>query len=121
MFSKRSILDFQSVIREKLEILCDKIAKYAEGDEEQILCLNYAWSAWAGDLITEYAFGFCYNHLESPGFQESFHEAYMETTAFGHVAVQFPWVHAVRVLCYTISLLSLHDCSYIKPVMFLRD
>jgi hypothetical protein len=103
MFSKRSILDFQPVIREKLEILCDKIAKYAEGDGEQILCMNYAWSAWAGDLITEYAFGFCYNHLESPGFQESFHEAYMEMTGFGHVAVQFPWVHPVRILCYTMS------------------
>jgi len=103
MFSKRSILDFQPVIREKLEILCDKIAKYGEGDGEQILCLNYAWSAWAGDLITEYAFGFCYNHLESPGFQESFHEAYMEMTGFGHVAVQFPWVHPVRILCYTMS------------------
>jgi len=102
MFSKRSIVDFQPVIREKLEILCDKIAKYAEGDGKQILCLNYAWSAWAGDLITQYAFGFCYNHLESPGFKESFHEAYMELSGFGHVAIQFPWVHPVSDLCGTI-------------------
>jgi hypothetical protein len=57
-FSKRSIVDFQPVICEKLESLCDKIAKYAEGNGEQVLCLNYAWSAWAGDLITEDAFGF---------------------------------------------------------------
>lgn len=117
MFSKRSIVDFQPVIREKLEILCDKIAKYAEGGREQVLCLNYALSAWAGDLITEYAFGFCYNHLESPGFQESFHEAYVEMTGFGHGAVQFPWVRPVRALCCTVSLTPLHDRPYIKPVM----
>lgn len=114
MFSKRSIINFQPTIRAKLEILCEKIAQYAEGD--RLLNLNYAWSAWAGDIITEYSFGFCYNHLEEPDFIETFHEAYMAMMGFGHVAVQFPWVHLVSTLhhieVWTLSQEGCFDVDY---------
>jgi hypothetical protein len=97
MFSKRSIVSFQSVIRNKLSILAQKIAEYKgnNSDDGKILNITKAWSALAGDIICEYAFAMCYNHLESPGFNHSFHEAYIGTTKFGHVVVQFPWVHTV--------------------------
>jgi cytochrome P450 len=95
MFSKRSLLAFQPVVRNKLEILCDKIAQCAEGNGDKVLNLSYAWSAWTGDLICEYSFGFCYNHLESPDFKVSFHEPFIATTGMGHFAVQFPWLHPV--------------------------
>ncbi len=38
----------------------------------------------AGDVICEYAFGFSYNHLESPDFEESFHDAFLAVTKFGN-------------------------------------
>lgn len=92
-FSKRNIGEFQSVIREKVELLCKNIAKCKSNGKE--FRLNIAFSAFAGDVITQYALGMCYDHLDSPGFTESFHEAFMAVSEFGHVALQFPWVHPV--------------------------
>ena len=86
-------MDFQPVIREKVRILCKKFAQYK--DESRILTLNNAFSAFAGDIICEYSFGFCYHHLESPNFEESFHDAFMAVSEFGHVALQFPWITPV--------------------------
>jgi hypothetical protein len=93
LFSKRSILSFQPVIRDKVEILCKTIAQYK--DNGRVLAVNKAFSAFAGDVICEYAFGFCYSHLESPDFEESFHDAFMAMSEFSHVAIQFPWVTPV--------------------------
>lgn len=59
------------------------------------MVLSEAFPAFAGDVITEYAFGICYNHLDSPDFSDSFHAAFMAVGEFGHVAVQFPWFHPV--------------------------
>jgi hypothetical protein len=104
MFSKRNMINFQPVIRDKLDILCRKIAQYKDDGDKRVLNITKAWSALAGDIITEYAFGVCYNHLESPGFNDSFHEAYIALTEFGHVAVQFPWLHPVSLfMAYKLS------------------
>lgn len=82
-FSKRNIGDFQSVICEKVELLCKNIAKCKSNGKE--FRLNIAFSAFVGDVITQYALGMCYDHLDSPGFTESFHEAFMAVSEFGHV------------------------------------
>jgi cytochrome P450 len=93
MFSKRSIAKFEPVIREKLELMCKAISDYNETGET--LVLSDAFNAYAGDIITQYCFGFSYNHLESPGFKENFHRAFMAVSAFGHLALQFPIMHPV--------------------------
>ena len=93
VFSKRSILSFQPTIRAKIDTLCDHVAEFHESGE--VLKINNAFSALAGDVICEYSFGFCYNHLDSPGFEESFHDAFMAVSEFGHTALQFPWVTPV--------------------------
>ena len=90
LFSKRSIVKFQPVILEKVRVLCAKIAHYKENG--QVLPIKDAFSAFAGDIICQYCFGFCYDHLESPNFKESFHEAFMAVSAFGHTSLQFPWI-----------------------------
>lgn len=90
LFSKRSIVNFQPIIREKLQILCGKFAQYTE--DGRILPIGEAFSAFAGDIITQYSFGFCYNHLESPNFSESFHEAFLAVSAFSATSLQFPWI-----------------------------
>lgn len=95
-FSKRRILSFQPVIRDKVEILCKHIAEYK--DNGKAFPINKAFSAFASDVICEYAFGFCYHHLDSPDFKESFHKAYMGASEFGHITVQFPWVTPVSFL-----------------------
>jgi hypothetical protein len=93
MFSKRAIVNFQPVIREKLELLCKYIAKYK--DTSSVFNVLDAYAAFAGDVITEYAFGIGYNHLGLPDFHGSFHDAYMAMSEFSHVAVMFPWIHTV--------------------------
>ena len=92
-FSRRSILNFQPVIREKAELLCKQIARYK--DTGAPLVVNEAFPAFSGDIMTEYAFGVCYNHIESPDFSESFHSAYMAVAVLGHAAIQFPLLHSV--------------------------
>lgn len=90
MFSKRAIVNFQPVIRQKLEILCRNMAKYKATD--RVFNILDAYGAFAGDVITEYAFGMSYNHLELPDFHGSFHDAYIAMAEFGHIAVMFPWM-----------------------------
>lgn len=81
------------MIREKVELLCKKVAEYKDNGAPVVM--SEAFPAFAGDIITEYSFGLCYNHLDSPGFSDSFHAAFMAVGEFGHVAVQFPWFHPV--------------------------
>ncbi|KAJ9638412.1 hypothetical protein H2199_007100 [Coniosporium tulheliwenetii] len=86
-------MSFQPVIRKKVNLVCGQLSRCM--DRSEVLDLVNVWSAFAGDVITEYAFGFCYNHLESPGCKENFHAAFMAVSEFGHVALQFPWIHPV--------------------------
>ena len=90
-FSKKRIMDFQPVIRRKIDILCGKIREHAETGS--VFALNRAWTAFAGDIITEYVFGASYEHLESPDFQETFHEPFMAASEAGHLTLQFKWMH----------------------------
>ena len=94
LFSKRSIISFQPMIREKLEILCGNIAKF--GQDGKVVDMKKAWSAFAGDVVCQYAFGYSYNHLESQDFNEGFHDAFMAVSEFGLLAMQMPWVDQVR-------------------------
>lgn len=73
--------------------MCQKFAQYK--DNGHILTISNAFSAFTGDIICQYSFGFCYNHLESPNFEENFHDAFMAVAEFGHIALQFPWVTPV--------------------------
>jgi len=98
MFSKRSIAKFEPMIQEKVELLCKGIAAFQKTGE--VLTISDAFSAFAGDVISEYSFGFCYNHLQSPGFRENFHEAFMALSALGHFAMQFPIIHPVSEVSF---------------------
>ncbi|EXJ53332.1 uncharacterized protein A1O5_13425 [Cladophialophora psammophila CBS 110553] len=91
LFSKKRIADFQPVIREKLDILCTKIDGYVASGRPW--AINRALTAFSGDVITTYVFSESYQHLESPDFNETFHEPFMATSEVGHVALQFKWLY----------------------------
>jgi hypothetical protein len=78
------------MVQEKIEYICHKIAGYKERD--QVLTLSNVWDAYSGDVITEYAFGFSYENLKSDDFQDTFHDAFLAVSAFGHTSLQFPWL-----------------------------
>jgi len=73
--------------------MCKCMSNFKETGEA--LVLSNVFNAYAGDVITKYCFGFCYKHLESPGFRENFHRAFMAVSAFGHLALQFPMMHPI--------------------------
>jgi hypothetical protein len=105
MFSKRNIVNFQPVIRGQINILCQKLSQYKESG--RVLSLDNAWSALMADIITPYAFGQSYHHLEIPDFSASFHEAYMAMTEFSHIAEHFGLLIAVSSALLEVRLLRL--------------
>jgi hypothetical protein len=111
LFSKRSIVNFQPVIREKIEILCENIARFGEGGK--VVDMKKAWSAFAGDVVCQYAFGYTYNHLQSKNFDEGFHDAFMAASEFGLMAMQLPWLDRVSQL--------LHFCCFIFQGLLYTD
>ena len=92
-FSKKAISKFEPFIRQSVSELCGRIAKYK--DEDKPVPMHKVWDAYATDMITQYSFGFNYGHMESDGFNKSFHDAFMAVSEFGHIALQMPWITPV--------------------------
>lgn len=92
MFSVKKIEDFQPIIREKVEKLCQKITQYQDG---QVLPLSRALMALTTDIITEYAFAKSYDQLDSPELQDTLHEALVAVYVTGHFALHFPIVFPI--------------------------
>jgi hypothetical protein len=93
MFSVRKIEEFQPVIKEKVEKLCQKIGLYVQ--DGQVLPLSRAWMALTTDVITEYSFAKSYDQLDSPNFQETLHEALVAIYTTGQFALHFPIVFPI--------------------------
>ncbi|KAH6661569.1 cytochrome P450, partial [Halenospora varia] len=92
MFSVKKIEDFQPIIRDKVEKLCQKIALYQDG---QVLPLSRAMVALTTDVITEYSFAKSYDQLDSLDFQDTLHEALVAIYVTGHFALHFPIVFPI--------------------------
>ncbi len=69
MFSRKAIFNFepvvqkklQIVVQKKLQILCRGLKKFCESGS--VCKLTGAFSAFAGDVVTNYCFGYDYDHL----------------------------------------------------------
>ncbi|KAF2162127.1 hypothetical protein M409DRAFT_69340 [Zasmidium cellare ATCC 36951] len=93
MFSRKAILGFESAVQNKMDIMTNGLKRFHETGA--VCKISEAYSAFAGDVVTQYSFGFDYDHLSLEGFTDSFHDAFMAVSAFGHVALQFPWMHGL--------------------------
>ena len=51
-FSRRSILNFENVVQEKVQLLCDGIAKCKESGE--VVTISDGFAAFSGDVVTQY-------------------------------------------------------------------
>ncbi|KAI9714885.1 MAG: hypothetical protein M1820_000174 [Bogoriella megaspora] len=89
-FSRRSVVGFQPLIREKVELLCSQLAKYREGSES--VNLIDAFATFSCDVITDYCFGFCNEQLRSPDFKDNLHTPFYALTEFGQLVAHFPWL-----------------------------
>lgn len=94
-FSRRAILEQEELVQQKVQILCDGFDQHRK--QGSVFRVTNTFAAFAGDVISQYSFGFSYHQTEryENGWEENFHDAYISLGAFGHVAVQFPWVNPV--------------------------
>jgi hypothetical protein len=90
-FSKRQVLLLWPLVVEKCEKLCQKIdEKYT--DTGKILELSRAYSCFSIDVITEYAFGRCYNDLDNPDLDSPMRVVIHGQTAKVHIVTHLPWL-----------------------------
>ncbi|KAI7715746.1 hypothetical protein KC353_g5858, partial [Hortaea werneckii] len=94
-FSRRAIIDQQSLVQEKCSIMLEVMTKLK--DIGTVFKITDAFAAFAGDVISQYSFGFSYGQVRDyeTGWAKNFHDAYLSLGAFGHVAVQYPWVNTL--------------------------
>ncbi|KAI7261135.1 hypothetical protein KC345_g9882 [Hortaea werneckii] len=92
-FSRRAIIDQQSLVQEKCNVLLEGMTKLK--DIGTVLKVTDAFAGFAGDVISKYSFGFSYRQVNNyeTGWSQNFHDAYLSLGAFGHVAVQYPRVN----------------------------
>jgi hypothetical protein len=88
LFSRRSVLNFESVVQDKAKDLCDGIAKCKDSGE--IVTISDGFAAFSGDVVVQYAFGFNYDHLRSEGFHENLEPGFMAASETGHLVNQYP-------------------------------
>jgi cytochrome P450 len=89
-FSRRSIGQCEPLADQLLSSIYEKFIGYKERD--QVLNIGEVWTAFSGDIITEYSFGFSYEQVESDDFKDTFQDAYMAAAELGCIALQFPWI-----------------------------
>ncbi|KAF2094144.1 putative benzoate 4-monooxygenase cytochrome P450 [Rhizodiscina lignyota] len=116
MFSDKRISEFQSVIRAKVDTLCEKIGEYQK--DGRILEFNSAWMALTTDIITEYAFARSYGQLEVPDFKDTLHEALIAIYTVGHFALHFPMVFPILDMLPDWFVLKVQPV--LQPVVGLR-
>ncbi|KAI6821857.1 hypothetical protein KC340_g12656 [Hortaea werneckii] len=94
-FSRRAIIDQQSLVQEKCNVMLEGMTKVK--DIGTVFKVTDAFAAFAGDVISQYSFGFSYGQVSEyeTGWAKNFHDAYLSLGAFGHVAVQYPWVNTL--------------------------
>jgi cytochrome P450 len=66
-FAKRSVFRLEPRIQDKVDRLCARLSEFA--DSSQVVRLDVAYMALTMDVITEYAYGTCYNYLSEPDFK----------------------------------------------------
>ena len=89
-FSKRQVLLLWPLIVEKCEKLCQKIDE-TYTDTGKFLELSRAYSCFSIDVITEYAFGRCYNDLNNPDLDSPMRNVIHAQTSKVHIVTHMPW------------------------------
>jgi cytochrome P450 len=89
-FSQQAIRRFDPVIRKKLSILVSRLEEYER--TEQPVDLEAAFTALTTDIISEYAFGISYGHLEADSFNPDWLKLLMGASENSHLEKQMPWL-----------------------------
>lgn len=94
-FSRRAVLDLEDIVQAKAKKLCDWVARdlaveTRPGGERASVNLRAGTRAMAIDVLTEYAFNDCWNHLDKPDFASWWSDAVRGTGIMWMTFQQFP-------------------------------
>ncbi|KUJ12574.1 cytochrome P450 [Mollisia scopiformis] len=88
-FSKKKIIEFESIIQSNAKKLCDLVArKFEEGEE---MDLHHGYRAVSVDVITDIAFNQCYNLLDRKDIGEEFFTLFEKMGSTMWVFQQWPF------------------------------
>ena len=89
-FSQTMVSQSQDLIRNKVEILCSRIAAFR--GTKQPIDLALAFRCLTTDVVTQYALSKSYGLLDTPGFSPAWFKAVLESGEFALVGKHFPWL-----------------------------
>ncbi|KEF50879.1 uncharacterized protein A1O9_13069, partial [Exophiala aquamarina CBS 119918] len=95
-FSKRSVSNLESVITGLAERLCLRLSSYSGTGLPVVL--NDAFSCFATDVITEYAFARSYDFLQNPNFLPNLRLSLQGLMVSVHYVKHFPWILGIMDL-----------------------
>ena len=84
-------MGIEPLVHRNVSLLIERLSEYKETGRS--VDMVQAYSAFAGDVVTQYAFGMSQDWLKTDDFKGSLHSAFMAGSEFSHVALQFPWIH----------------------------
>lgn len=89
-FSKQSIQKYSAVIQAAVDQLCNRCEEMTQAGKK--INLMHAYTAMAGDVVSEYCFPQSYGLLAQPDFAPDFYELWMSVLGMSHILKQFPWL-----------------------------
>lgn len=108
-FSRRAVFALEDIVQEKVNKLCRRVQ--ASFDANKPVDLRAGTRAVSVDVITEYAFDDCWNHLDADDFAGWFSEAVRDTGVMWWTFQQFP------VLSKLMKLISEDNARKMSPAM----
>lgn len=93
-FQYGNTLRFEPIIRQKLNRLCQRIDEYRvfRPDGPVAMPMRIVYMSYATDVITSFAFNYCWDHLDSFDFNPWWWQTTQSTAAMTKWTKQFPWL-----------------------------
>ncbi|KAI4190278.1 MAG: hypothetical protein L6R41_000891 [Letrouitia leprolyta] len=89
-FSKQSIRKYGPVVQSCVDKLCKRLEEHQSSGQK--VNLMHAYTAFTGDVVTEYSFPSSYGLLDQPDFAPDYYELWMSILSGSHLLKQFPWI-----------------------------
>ncbi|KAL8720014.1 MAG: hypothetical protein Q9225_003059 [Loekoesia sp. 1 TL-2023] len=89
-FSKQSIRKYSPVVQLCVDDLCRRLEEHRSAGRK--VNLMHAWTAFTGDVVTEYSFPASYGLLDRSDFAPEYYKLWMSILSGSHMLKQFPWI-----------------------------
>ena len=89
-FSKQSIRKYSHVVQANMDRVLARFEEFrSRGD---VINLMHAFTAFTGDVVSEYCFPESYDFLKRSDFAPEYYELWISIVSNSHVLKQYPWI-----------------------------